>query len=86
MADVAMWQDKKVRAAFEAKARTRLEELSAELEGKAGVVAIEPGSGEHYVGATLGKANDLAYERFPDQWLYFARIDDPSAEIALPTW
>ena len=30
MADVAMWQDKKVRAAFEAKAKARLEELSAE--------------------------------------------------------
>ncbi len=29
MADVTMWQDKKIRAAFEAKARARLDELRA---------------------------------------------------------
>jgi hypothetical protein len=86
MADVAMWQDKKVRAAFEAKAKARLEELSAELEGKSGVVAIEPESGEHYVGATLGKANDAAFEVHPDRWVYFARLDDWEAAVALPTW
>ena len=86
MADVAMWQEKKVRAAFEAKAKARLEELSAELEGKRGVVAIEPESGEHYVGATLGKANDAAFEVHPDTWVYFARLDDWEAAVALPTW
>jgi glutathione S-transferase len=86
MADVAMWQDKKVRAEFEARARTRLEELEDELEGQTGVVAIEPESGEYFVGATLGKADAAAFAKYPDAWVYFARLDDPGAAIALPTW
>ncbi len=86
MADVAMWQDEKVRAAFEARARARLEELRPELEGKTGVVAIEPKSGEHYVGATLGKANQAASKAHPDTWLYFARLDDWEAALTLPAW
>jgi hypothetical protein len=86
MADVAMWQDKQVRAAFEDKARARLEELQAELEGQTGVVAIEPESGDYFVGATLGKANDAAFAKYPDGWVYFARLDDATAAIALPTW
>jgi glutathione S-transferase len=86
MADVTMWNDKKVKAAFEARARARLDELKAELAGKDGVVAIEPESGEYFVGATLGKADAAAYARYPDVWVYFARLDDPEAAIALPTW
>lgn len=86
MADVTMWNDKKVKAAFEARARARLDELKAELTGKDGVVAIEPESGEYFVGATLGKADAAAYARYPDVWVYFARLDDPEAAIALPTW
>ena len=86
MADVTMWTDKQAKAAFEAKARARLEELEAELAGKDGVVAIEPESGEYFLGATLGKADAAAYARHPDEWLYFARLDDLDAAIALPTW
>ena len=86
MADVAVWQDKKVRAEFDAKAKTRLEELKGELEGQAGVVAIEPESGEYFVGASLGKANDAAFAKYPDAWVYFVRLDDPGAAITLPTW
>jgi glutathione S-transferase len=86
MADVAMWQDKAVKAAFEDKARARLEELQAELEGQTGVVAIEPDSGDYFVGATLGKADAAAYAMYPDTWVYFARLDDATAAIALPTW
>jgi hypothetical protein len=86
MADVAMWQDKKVRAEFEAKAKARLDDLKAELEGCTGVVAIEPETGEHFVGATLGQADEAAFARYPDRWLYFARLDDFGAAIALPTW
>ena len=52
-------------AAFEAKARARLEELQGELEGQEGVVAIEPESGEYFVGATLGKANAAAFAKLP---------------------
>jgi len=86
MADVAMWTDKKVRAAFEAQAQARLAEIEAELKGQTGVIALEPESGEYFVGASLGKADAAAYEKFPDVWVYFARLDDPGAAIALPTW
>jgi hypothetical protein len=86
MADVAMWTDKQVKAEFEARGKARLAELAAELEGKTGVVAIEPESGEYFVGATLGKVNDAAFAVHPDKWFYFARLDDPQAAIALPTW
>lgn len=86
MADVAMWTDKNVKAAFEAKARARLEELTAELGGQEGVIAIEPESGEYFIGATLGKADAAAFSRYPDRWVYFVRLDDPEAAIALPTW
>jgi hypothetical protein len=81
-----MWQEKEVRATFEAKAKARLAELSPALDGKTGIVAIEPESGEYFVAATLGKANSAAYARFPDRWVYFARLDKPGAAIALPTW
>jgi hypothetical protein len=86
MADVAMWQDKKVKAAFEARGRARLEDLQPELANRAGVVAIEPESGDYYLGATLGKANAAAFKEHPDKWLYFARLDSLEAAIALPTW
>jgi hypothetical protein len=86
MADVVMWTDKKVRAEFEAKAKALFEELKAKLESQAGVVAIEPESGDYFVGATLGKADAAAYAKYPDEWVYFVRLDDPEAAIALPTW
>jgi len=81
-----MWTDKKVQAEFVAQASARLQELEADLEGQAGVVAIEPESGEYFVGATLGKANAAAYAGHPDQWVYFVRLDNAEAAIALPTW
>ena len=86
MADVTMWQDKQVRAEFESKARARFEELQTELEGKEGIIAIEPESGDYFVGATLGKADAAAYTSYPDEWVWFVRLDDPQAAIALPTW
>ena len=86
MADVAMWTDKKVKAEFEAKARSLFEELRPELEVQEGVVAIEPESGEYFVGATLGKADAAAYAQHPDTWVYFVRLDNSEASIALPTW
>jgi len=86
VADITMWTDKKAKAAFEALARARLEELQAELAGEVGVIAIEPESGEYFVGATLGKADAAAFARYPDKWVYFVRLDEPEAAIALPTW
>lgn len=86
MADVKIWEDKKLRAELEHKGRARFEEVQGELQGQAGVVAIEPNSGDYFVGATLGKADRAAYEKYPDEWVYFVRLDDPGAAIALPTW
>jgi hypothetical protein len=86
MADVRMWQDKEVRIAFEKKARARLEALQSELEDAAGIVAIEPNSGQYFLGTTLGHANKAAFAAHPDQWCYFVRLDDFEAAISLPTW
>ena len=86
MADVAMWENKKVRAEFEARAKARFDESQADLADKAGVVAIEPQSGDYFVGLTMGKACAAAYEKYPDQWVYFVRLDNPGAAIPLPTW
>jgi hypothetical protein len=86
VADLTLWQDKTARAEFQTKAKARFQELSSELQGQAGIVAIEPESGDYFVGATLGKADAAAYERYPDGWIYFIRLDDPEAAIMLPTW
>ncbi len=86
MADPTFWTEKGARAAFEARARTILESLKPELHDQNGVIAIEPESGEYFIGATLGKADAAAYEKYPDRWVYFARLDALDAAIALPTW
>jgi hypothetical protein len=86
MADVAIWQDKKARAAFEARGKECLDDLKATLAGQTGVVAIEPESGDHFVGATLGKANAAAFAKYPDVWVYFARLDNLEAAMPMPTW
>jgi len=86
MADVTLWRDKDARARFEARGKVAFEQIKSKLEGQTGVVAIEPESGDYFVGATLGKANNAAFQKYPDVWLYFVRLDDPEAAIALPTW
>jgi hypothetical protein len=88
MADVSIWQDKQARQAFIAKGREAFEKIADELEGQedAVVVAVEPESGEYFLGETLGKANRAAFKSYPDQWLYFARLDDQEAAMPLPTW
>jgi hypothetical protein len=88
MADVSIWQDKAARAAFIAKGKEAFEGIKGELEGQEGavVVAVEPESGDYFLGETLGQADRAAYEQYPDQWVYFVRVDDPEAAIPLPTW
>jgi hypothetical protein len=86
MPDVRYWSDDGAREALMEQGRRVLASLRGKLEGRSGVIAIEPESGAYWIGPTLGKANDAAYARYPDRWLYFCRLDDPSAEIALPTW
>ncbi len=86
MADISIWQDKEARAAFVAKGQEVFERIKEELEEGAVVVAIEPESGDYFVGGTLGQADQAAFERYPDGWVYFVRVDDPEAAIPLPTW
>jgi len=86
MPDVKYWQDEAAREALTEQGRRAYARIRAQLEGQRGVVAIEPESGAWFLGRTLGKANDAAYPHYPDRWLYFRRLDDPDAEILLPTW
>ncbi len=86
MADIALYKDKKARQAFIAKGKEVFEKIKNELESQEGVVAIEPESGEYFVGKTLGAANDAAFAKFPDTWMYFVRLDDPEAAMPLVTW
>ena len=88
MADISIWQDKEARAAFIAKGKEAFERIKEDVVGQEGavIVAIEPESGDTFVGETLGQADRAAYEQYPDQWVYFARVDDPEAAIPLPTW
>jgi hypothetical protein len=88
MADISIWQDKDARAAFIAKGKEVFEEIKGDLAAQEGavIVAIEPESGDYFVGETLGQADRAAYGEYPDEWVYFVRVDDPEAAIPLPTW
>lgn len=87
MADISIWQDRKAREAFTSKGKEVFAKIKSELEGgDAVVVAIEPESGDYFSGRTLGQANQAAFAKYPDRWLYFVRLDDTDAAIPLPTW
>ncbi len=86
MPEVRYWKDVSARQELVERGRNALERIKGQLAAEQGVVAIEPDSGDFFVGATLGKANEGARRRYPDRWLYFRRLDDPRAEMILPTW
>ena len=86
MPEVRYWSDERARQGLMEQGRAAMERVRAQLRGQSGVVAIEPESGDWFVGATLGQANAAAYAHYPDRWVYFCRLDDSSAEIVLPTW
>jgi hypothetical protein len=86
MADIVLYKDKETRGAFIAKGQEIFEGIKGELEGQGGVVAIEPESGDYFVGKTLGAANDAAFAKYPDAWVYFVRIGEPEAAMPLRTW
>jgi hypothetical protein len=85
MPETRYWRDEDARQGLMSQGREALGRVRSELGGS-GVVAIEPESGDWFVGETLGQANAAAYARYPDRWVYFCRLDDSSAEIVLPTW
>ncbi|HUW08456.1 MAG TPA: hypothetical protein VM537_01945 [Anaerolineae bacterium] len=88
MADRSIWNDKISRQAFIEKGKEVFEATRAELAEQEGavVVAIEPETGECFVGKTLGEANRAAAEKHIDKWLYFVRVNDPESAIPLPAW
>jgi len=88
MADASIWKNKRSRQAFIATGKAAFEAVRAELAVQEGAVvaAIEPETGEYFVGKTLAEANRAAAEKHIDKWMYFVRVDDPDAAIPLPTW
>jgi hypothetical protein len=86
MPETIYWSDATARHTLMDRGRTIFLRIRDELYGKSGVIAIEPESGDTYIGRTLGQANALAYNDHPDVWMYWVRLDDPAAEILLPTW
>ena len=86
MPETRYWSDESARQDLMAQGREMLSQICPQLDGRSGVVAIEPESGIWFLGATLGQANAAAYAQFPDRWVYFCRLDDERAEIVLPTW
>lgn len=80
--------DKAERQAFITKAKEIYERIKGDLEPahEGEIVAIHPDSGEYFLGQTLNQADAKAYERYPDGWLYFARIGSPEATLPLKTW
>jgi hypothetical protein len=81
-----MYKDKKVRGAFVEKAKEIFEAKKGEFGLEAGVVGIEPESGDVFVSAMLGEVNAKAYAKYPDEWIYYTRIEDPDAGLPLRTW
>lgn len=80
--------DKAERQAFIAKAQEVYETLKTELEPahEGEIVAIHPESGDHFLGKTLGGADQRAFAEYPDEWLCFVRIGSPEATLPLKTW
>jgi hypothetical protein len=80
--------DKAKRAEFIAMGQEAYEKLKSELEPahEGEIVAIHLESGDHFQGKTLNEADEKAFARYPDQWLYFARIGSPEAALPLKTW
>jgi hypothetical protein len=80
--------DKADRAEFTAKGHELYEKLKNELEPahEGEIVVIHPENGDHFLGKTLNEADEKAFARYPDEWLYFVRIGSPEAAMPLKTW
>ncbi len=85
---MAMYKDKATRKAFIDKGLEIYDTLKDQLESAhAGeIVAIEPNSGHHVLGKTLGEANKAMFEKHPDEWVLFIRIGGSDAYVPLKTW
>lgn len=68
---------------FAAKGKQVYTQIRAELEAehKGEVVAIEPESGDYFLGKTMGEAGDKAREKHPNKVFYFARIGHRAVHV-----
>jgi hypothetical protein len=80
--------DKAQREGFIAAGEEVYDRLKEDLEPDhvGEIVAIHPENGDHFVGKTLNEADEKAFTKYPDQWLYFVRIGSPGASLPLKTW
>jgi len=80
--------EKAERQEFITSARDVYERLKGDLESdhEGEIVAIHPESGDYFLGQTLNQADEKAYAKYPDVWLYFARIGSAEAALPLKTW
>lgn len=80
--------DEAERAEFIAKGHEHYEKLKSELEPahEGEIVVIHPQNGDHFLGKTLNEADEKAFAKYPDEWLYFVRIGSPEAAMPLKTW
>jgi len=58
-------------------------ELESEHTGE--IVAIDPESGDYFLGETLGEADEKAFAKYPDKLLCFVRIGS-GVVMPLKTW
>jgi hypothetical protein len=80
--------DKALREEFITKGKAVYDRLKGDLEPahEGQIVAIHPESGEHFLGKTLNEADEKAFAKHPDEWLYFVRIGTAEASLPLKTW
>jgi hypothetical protein len=80
--------DEAERAEFVAKGQEFYQKLKNELEPahEGEIVVIHPENGDHFLGKTLNEADEKAFAKYPDEWLYFVRIGSPEAAMPLKTW
>ncbi len=68
---------------FAAKGRQVYKQIQTDLEAKhkGKIVAIEPESGDYFLGRTIGEAGNKAKKKYPDKIFYFARIGHRAVHV-----
>jgi hypothetical protein len=68
---------------FTAKGKAVYEQIKADLEPKykGKFVAIEPESGDYFLGETMAEADEKGREKYPDKLFFFTRVGYPAACI-----
>ncbi|MFQ6057845.1 MAG: hypothetical protein ACE5MB_03060 [Anaerolineae bacterium] len=68
---------------FSARGKQVYEGIKAGLEPehKGEIVAIEPDSGDYFLGKTVGEAGEKAKEKYPDKIFYFVRVGHRAVHV-----